>query len=234
MCSGQPQIKHRSSRYNRAPAAPCSCACSLAETRLGAPSRRFPRGCSGQPAELPSRRCGSRSRVGPKHFRCPRQRSSTVSVRPTHLPDTAAEGHGPSSGFSMPPQRRTYSKSFEAQVIQECSEPGASIANIALGYKHRPPFAGSLPPEPHAELFHLVVAGLRSVRQAQVLVFLLDRVVSDRVHPGNGIHELPRSLSLAGSSQPGCPDGYAGPRPVAAPRSAAAMKRVLMPHCAAR
>ncbi|MEV9454601.1 transposase, partial [Klebsiella pneumoniae] len=91
----------------------------------------------------------------------------------------------------MPPQRRTYSKSFEAQVIQECSEPGASIANIALGYKHRPPFAGSLPPEPHAELFHLVVAGLRSVRQAQVLVFLLDRVVSDRVHPGNGIHELP-------------------------------------------
>ncbi|HCF5653949.1 TPA: IS66 family insertion sequence hypothetical protein [Pseudomonas aeruginosa] len=41
---------------------------------------------------------------------------------------------GPSSGFSMPPQRRTYSKSFKAQVIQECFEPGASIANIALGY----------------------------------------------------------------------------------------------------
>lgn len=34
----------------------------------------------------------------------------------------------------MQPQRRTYSKSFKAQVIQECSEPGASIANIALGY----------------------------------------------------------------------------------------------------
>jgi hypothetical protein len=31
-------------------------------------------------------------------------------------------------------QRRTYSKSFKAQVIQECAEPGASIANIALGY----------------------------------------------------------------------------------------------------
>lgn len=31
-------------------------------------------------------------------------------------------------------QRRTYSKSFKAQVIQECSEPGASIANIALGH----------------------------------------------------------------------------------------------------
>jgi hypothetical protein len=128
-------IKHRSSRCSRrVPAAACSSACSLAETRLGAPRRRFPRGCSGQRAELPSRRCGSRSRVGPKHFRCPRQRSSTVSVRPTHLPDTAAEGHGPSSGFSMRPQRRTYSKSFKAQVIQECSEPGASIANIALGY----------------------------------------------------------------------------------------------------
>ncbi|WP_447810398.1 transposase [Pseudomonas putida] len=34
----------------------------------------------------------------------------------------------------MPPQRRTYSKSFKAQVIQECAEHGASIANIALGY----------------------------------------------------------------------------------------------------
>ncbi|WKL54918.1 transposase [Pseudomonas kielensis] len=34
----------------------------------------------------------------------------------------------------MHPQRRTYNKSFKAQVIQECSEPGASIASIALGY----------------------------------------------------------------------------------------------------
>jgi hypothetical protein len=34
----------------------------------------------------------------------------------------------------MHPQRRTYSKSFKTQVIQKCSEPGASIANIALGY----------------------------------------------------------------------------------------------------
>lgn len=34
----------------------------------------------------------------------------------------------------MHPQRRTYSKSFKLQVIQECSEPGASIANIALGH----------------------------------------------------------------------------------------------------
>ena len=46
MCSGQPQIKHRSSRYNRAPAAPCLSACSLVETRLNAPSRRFHRVCS--------------------------------------------------------------------------------------------------------------------------------------------------------------------------------------------
>ena len=73
-CATGASIKHRSSRCSRVPAAPCSSACSLAETRLGAPRRRFPRGCSGQRAELPSRRCGSRSRVGPKHFRCPRQR----------------------------------------------------------------------------------------------------------------------------------------------------------------
>ncbi|MDH0572767.1 MULTISPECIES: transposase [Pseudomonas] len=31
-------------------------------------------------------------------------------------------------------QHRIYSKSFKAQVIQACSEPGASIANVALGY----------------------------------------------------------------------------------------------------
>ncbi|WP_139110480.1 transposase [Pseudomonas syringae] len=34
----------------------------------------------------------------------------------------------------MQPQRRSYSKSFKAQVIQECSQPGASIANIALSH----------------------------------------------------------------------------------------------------
>lgn len=34
----------------------------------------------------------------------------------------------------MQPQRRTYSKSFKAQVIQACAEPGASIANIALSH----------------------------------------------------------------------------------------------------
>lgn len=34
----------------------------------------------------------------------------------------------------MHPKRRTYSKSFKAQVVQECAEPGASIANIAQGY----------------------------------------------------------------------------------------------------
>ena len=32
----------------------------------------------------------------------------------------------------MQPQRRSYSKPFKAQVIQECAQPGASIANVAL------------------------------------------------------------------------------------------------------
>lgn len=32
----------------------------------------------------------------------------------------------------MQSQRRSYSKSFKAQVIQECAQPGASIANVAL------------------------------------------------------------------------------------------------------
>jgi transposase-like protein len=34
----------------------------------------------------------------------------------------------------MQPTRRSYSKSFKAQVIQECAQPGASIANIALSH----------------------------------------------------------------------------------------------------
>ena len=32
------------------------------------------------------------------------------------------------------PTRRSYSKSFKAQVIQECVQPGASIASVALGH----------------------------------------------------------------------------------------------------
>ncbi|WP_235814392.1 transposase [Pseudomonas syringae group genomosp. 3] len=32
----------------------------------------------------------------------------------------------------MQPTRRSYSKSFKAQVIQECAQPGASIASIKL------------------------------------------------------------------------------------------------------
>lgn len=32
----------------------------------------------------------------------------------------------------MPQERRSYSKSFKAQVIAECAQPGTSIANIAL------------------------------------------------------------------------------------------------------
>ena len=34
----------------------------------------------------------------------------------------------------MQPQRRSYSKSFKAQVIQECAQPGASIAGVALSH----------------------------------------------------------------------------------------------------
>ena len=34
----------------------------------------------------------------------------------------------------MQPPRRSYSKSFKAQVIQECAQPGASIANVALSH----------------------------------------------------------------------------------------------------
>ena len=34
----------------------------------------------------------------------------------------------------MQPQRRSYSRSFKAQVIQECAQPGASIASIALSH----------------------------------------------------------------------------------------------------
>jgi transposase-like protein len=35
----------------------------------------------------------------------------------------------------MQPTRRSYPKSFKAQVIQECAQPGASIASIALSHK---------------------------------------------------------------------------------------------------
>jgi transposase-like protein len=34
----------------------------------------------------------------------------------------------------MQPTRRSYSKSFKAQVVQECAQPGASIASIALSH----------------------------------------------------------------------------------------------------
>jgi len=32
----------------------------------------------------------------------------------------------------MPQERRSYSKSFKAQVIAECAQPDISIANVAL------------------------------------------------------------------------------------------------------
>ncbi|WLG43171.1 transposase [Pseudomonas sp. FP1740] len=39
------------------------------------------------------------------------------------------------SGSSIQPQRRSYSKSFKAQVIQECAQPGGSIDNVALSHR---------------------------------------------------------------------------------------------------
>ncbi|WP_080932038.1 transposase [Pseudomonas fluorescens] len=57
----------------------------------------------------------------------------------------------------MQPQRRSYSKSFKAQVVQECAQPGASIASVAqkhsltanlvikgLGYKRAKPWRCNL------------------------------------------------------------------------------------------
>ncbi|MBP0943196.1 transposase [Pseudomonas sp. 20GA0068] len=38
------------------------------------------------------------------------------------------------SGYFMQPTRRSYSKPFKAQVIQECAQPGALIASIALSH----------------------------------------------------------------------------------------------------
>ncbi|MBC2680783.1 transposase [Pseudomonas syringae] len=38
------------------------------------------------------------------------------------------------SGYFVQPTRRSYSNSFRAQVIQECAQPGASIASIALSH----------------------------------------------------------------------------------------------------
>ncbi|MCY7259847.1 transposase [Pseudomonas protegens] len=37
----------------------------------------------------------------------------------------------------MQPQRRSYSKSFKAQVVQECAQPGASIASVAQKHSMR-------------------------------------------------------------------------------------------------
>lgn len=34
----------------------------------------------------------------------------------------------------MPQERRSYSKSFKAQVIAECGQPDTSIANVALSH----------------------------------------------------------------------------------------------------
>ncbi|WP_243787261.1 transposase [Pseudomonas amygdali] len=38
------------------------------------------------------------------------------------------------NGYFIQPTRRSYSKSFKAQVIQECARPGVSIASIELSH----------------------------------------------------------------------------------------------------
>lgn len=34
----------------------------------------------------------------------------------------------------MPGQRRSYPKSFKAQIVEECTQPGASVAGVALSH----------------------------------------------------------------------------------------------------
>jgi len=34
----------------------------------------------------------------------------------------------------VPGQRRSYPKSFKAQVVEECTQPGASVAGVALSH----------------------------------------------------------------------------------------------------
>ncbi|WP_338508272.1 transposase [Pseudomonas poae] len=69
----------------------------------------------------------------------------SVSVRPSHLPNPAKPRHGVHLNLSrhqFQPFKRvfhaantpSYSKSFNAQIIQECAQPGASIANVALSH----------------------------------------------------------------------------------------------------
>jgi transposase len=67
----------------------------------------------------------------------------SVCVRPSYLPSFAMPRHGVHfnlkgrrssllSGYFMQPTRLSNSKSFKAQVIQECAQPGASVASITL------------------------------------------------------------------------------------------------------
>ncbi|TEF58520.1 transposase, partial [Pseudomonas aeruginosa] len=40
----------------------------------------------------------------------------------------------PCGGSPVPGQRRSYPKSFKAQVVEECTQPGASVAGVALSH----------------------------------------------------------------------------------------------------
>ncbi|MCS9871954.1 transposase, partial [Pseudomonas aeruginosa] len=40
----------------------------------------------------------------------------------------------PCRGSPVPGQRRSYPKSFKAQIVEECTQPGASVAGVALSH----------------------------------------------------------------------------------------------------
>nr|WP_176604175.1 transposase [Pseudomonas aeruginosa] len=40
----------------------------------------------------------------------------------------------PCGGSPVPGQRRSYPKSFKAKVVDECTQPGASVAGVALSH----------------------------------------------------------------------------------------------------
>ncbi|VWC40513.1 hypothetical protein BAR24066_06937 [Burkholderia arboris] len=48
----------------------------------------------------------------------------------------------------------------------------------------------TLTPNPFPELLHLIVAGLRHVGQTEVLILLLNGMVTDRMDARNGINKL--------------------------------------------
>ncbi|MFL1493794.1 IS66-like element accessory protein TnpA [Pseudomonas antarctica] len=80
----------------------------------------------------------------------------------------------------MPQKRRSYSKSFKAQVIVECALPGTSIASIALTHN------------PNANLVHKWVRGHGQKNLAQQTAFIpVTASQSAAVH-----HSLPATIRI--------------------------------------